>query len=1050
MKPIHEIISEYAAGNPTRKAAEDSFGSLSYRELDGKGSATAKRLQGLGVTAGDSVGVYVPYVKDVITGALSAWKSGGVYVPMDNAYPAERLEYILKNSGAKAILTCRNLWEKKPLNFPADNVIFLDEISDDNSPFTPCRDITPKSPAMILYTSGTTGRPKGVLHRHEFLIHIVDWMNVTEDFCMTPDSHVGLISRFTFVATVILMFGGLLNGGTLYFAPEIARNDLENLYKFLTDKKISHIFVASSLAAILAEDYDISGVNVFAAGEKLPNFRAHSDSVYLRNIYGSTEIGVVTSAKIHGDENPITIGKPGPGTKAMLADENLSPSKPGETGELLIANEYMSRQYLNLPDQTAEKWIDIDGLTWYRTGDRAALTQDGNYCILGRTDNMIKLRGFRIETGEVESQVSKAVSGIGRSDVKNIVVCLRNVSRTDYLVCYYESEKELDQNEISAVKEEAAKYLADYMIPDIFMRIAEMPRNLNGKIIRKDLPQPQMHKREITALDSETLARVVWATEDVLGITSAEPEDTFTELGGSSITAMKLAAMLRPQGIKITTAQILKLNVLRKIADRAEVDYSKLWSEEEYNAIIVDFASRGEHVQKVLPITAEQDDMLFDYILHPDRNSFSAVYMLQVDSVIQEEDLRLALDTAAEENEELRSAIVFHRTHVIQQVITDRKIPAQIVKAENLNAENLSQFRNMLYSPIDLQRDSPVRVLCAEDNEKSYLYIVTFYISFSKAQMRKYIARIMSVLEEKYPGDASIHDWREIFDGTLTGDLLHEANTHKTNTAEGSKSKLKTFARTKSNVLPEICVYSENSGPSMTFVHTGNTGSEAYYRLADRIRDKISFSVIEPFNLYHIEQAAYGIPNIAKRYVEILKRHQPKGSYILGGWCYGGMVAHEMAYQLQNAGENVKYLFMLDSHAITDTALRSMANNMFAASGREYFETSPLFADLRESGMLEAMIINSEHVYYDMANHVPSFFNGPVTYFKPDMVPAESSGNARKYWEKMMEFPAGNYRQFCNRDLFRIIHTPHEHDLMMDDPSLDIIVPEIYRALGIK
>ena len=1043
MKLIHEIISEYAVNNPTRKAAEDSFGSLSYGELDGKSNSVAKRLQGFGVTAGDTVGVYVPYVKDVITGALSAWKAGGIYVPMDDAYPVDRLEYILKDSGARAILTCRSLWEKKPLNFTAGNVIFLDEISDGESSFTPCRDVTPKSPAMILYTSGTTGRPKGVLHRHEFLTHIVDWMNIGEGFELSADSRLGLISRFTFVATVTFMFGALIKGGTLYFAQENARNDLECLYNFLTDKKITHIFIASSLAAVLAEDYDISGVNVFAAGEKLPNFKAYSSSVYLRNIYGSTEIGVVTSSKIHGNENPITIGKPGPGVKAMLVDEALNPSKPGELGELLIASEYVSRQYLHLPEQTAEKWINLDGLTWYRTGDRAEFTHDGNLCILGRTDNMIKLRGFRIETGEVESQVSKAVSGIGRVDVKNIVVCLRTVSRTDYLVCYYESANDLVPDEISAVKDEAAKYLADYMIPDIFMRVAEMPRNLNGKIIRKDLPQPKSHRHEITALDSETLARVVWTAEDVLGITSAEPEDTFTELGGSSITAMKLAALLRPQGIKVTTSQILKLNVLRKIADEADVDYAKLWSEEEYSAIIADFASRGEHIQKVLPITPEQDDMLFDCILYPDRNSFIAVYMLQVDSVIQEENLRLALDTAAEENEELRSAIVFHRTRVIQQVITDRKIPAQIVKAENLDAENLRQFRNMLYRPIDLQRDSPIRVLCVEDNEKSYLYIMTCYVSFNKAQMRKYIARIMSVLEEKNPNDGSLRDWREIFDGTLTGDL-----PRKTKTAH--KSKLRKFARSKTEIPPEICIYSENSGPHMTFVHTGNTGSEAYYRLASRISERISFSVIESFNLWHIAQATYGIPNIAKRYVEILKRHQPEGPYILGGWCYGGMVAHEMACQLQNAGEEVKYLFMLDSHAITDPALRQMAQSMFDSSGREYFETSPLFADLREAGMLEAMIINSEHVYYDMANHVPSFFNGPVTYFKPDMVPAESSGNARKYWEKMMELPAGNYMNYCNNDLFRLIHTPHEHDLMMDDPSLDIIVPEIYRALGIK
>ena len=320
---------------------------------------------------------------------------------------------------------------------------------------------------------------------------------------------------------------------------------------------------------------------------------------------------------------------------------------------------------------------------------------------------------------------------------------------------------------------------------------------------------------------------------------------------------------------------------------------------------------------------------------------------------------------------------------------------------------------------------------------------MTSHVAFSKAQVRKYIARIMSVLEEKYPDDKSIHEWCKILDGTLTDNLTE-------NTKPVKESKLRKLDRPISNIPPEICIYSKNSGSHITFIHTGNTGSEAYYRLADRIRDKISFSVIEPFNLYHIEKATYGIPNIAKRYIEILKRHQPEGPYILGGWCYGGMIAHEMACQLQNAGEDVKYLFMLDSHAITDETLRNMANNMFAASGREYFETSPLFADLREAGMLEAMIINSEHVYHDMATHVPSFFSGSVTYFKPDVVPAESSGNARKYWEMMMTFQAGNYERFCSRELFRIIHTPHEHDLMMDDPSLDIIVPEIYRALGIK
>ena len=243
--------------------------------------------------------------------------------------------------------------------------------------------------------------------------------------------------------------------------------------------------------------------------------------------------------------------------------------------------------------------------------------------------------------------------------------------------------------------------------------------------------------------------------------------------------------------------------------------------------------------------------MLFEHILYPDKKDSVSVYMLEVDSLISEENLRLALDTVSEENEELRSAIVYHHTHVIQQVITDRKIPAQVIRAESADDESLEHFRRMMYFPVDLQRDSLMRVLCVETDGKSYIYIMTYYISFDKVQVRKYIARIMSVLEEKYPGDKSVHEWREIFDGTLTGDLQRKAKS-------AGESKLKTFARSKDKIPPEICIYSDNSTAQMTFVHTGNTGSEAYYRLADRIRDKISFSVIEPFNLYHIEQATYG------------------------------------------------------------------------------------------------------------------------------------------------------------------------------------------------
>ena len=201
--------------------------------------------------------------------------------------------------------------------------------------------------------------------------------------------------------------------------------------------------------------------------------------------------------------------------------------------------------------------------------------------------------------------------------------------------------------------------------------------------------------------------------------------------------------------------------------------------------------------------------------------------------------------------------------------------------------------------------------------------------------------------------------------------------------------------------------------------------------------------MIEPFNLYHPDEAVYGIRNIAANYIRILKKQQPNGPYLLGGWCYGGVVAHEMACQLEAAGEEVRHLFMLDSHALDSVNLRKMSEAMLSSANRNYFETSPLFAELRQSGMLDAVVTNAAHVAEDLKNHRPSVFHGSVTYFKPDTIPAGVTGDNRRYWEKMMEFEAGNFEHYCCRDKLRIVHTPHEHDLMMDDPSLDIIVPEI-------
>ncbi len=1039
MKLIHELVSGYAAATPSKAALADDRGGMSYEELEARSAAAARALAALGIRAGSSVAVYVPYCKEILLGAISALRAGGIFIPFDDAYPADRMEYMLNDSEAAAILTVRELWDRKPLHFPAEKVVFMDELPAANEPFV-CRDpLSEDSPAMLLYTSGTTGRPKGVLHTHKMLLHLADWMNIHEGAEMNADTRSGVMSGFTFVGTQMFLFGPLGKGGTVCIAPEAARGDAGFLYRFIREAGVTHIFLPSGLAAILAEDYDIRGVFIFAAGEKLRNFHPHTPGNYLINSYGCTETSGVLSKKIYGGEDRILVGKPFINTRAQVLDENLHPVAPGEAGELLISNEFMSHQYYKLPELSAEKWVTPDKTLWYRTGDRARCTPDGDYELLGRIDNMVKLRGFRIETGEVEVQTANAAARLGRSDVGQLAVTVKTVCGTDHLCCYYEAEKELDQKSIT---EEISKYLAEYMVPDVWVRMDALPRNANGKVMRKELPQPKLSRagKVSGALDSEVLARLVYTAADVLDTDDLiSPDDRFTDLGGTSLTAMKYTAMLREQGIKVSSAQVLQLNVLRKIAEAAEVAYEQLWPQKEYDEVRRDFASRGEHIQKVLPISSAQDEMLFEQIIYPDRSDYKSVLFLQLDSRVPEEALRKALDAVAEENEELRAAMVFHHVTVVQQVITDRKIPLEMMEADAFVSAEMAELKSrLLHTPMDLQRNSLMKAICVHAGSESFLCIMTHRIAFDKAQLRGYLARMMRVLEDSCPGNSSIREWREIFEMPLPSERKEEQKA-------ADRAKAVGIHRT---APPEICVYSENKGPKMVFVHTGNTGSSAYYRLAARIDDQVSFAVIEPFNLYHIEEARYGIRNIAAKYIEILKRYQPEGPYILGGWCYGGIVAHEMACQLEQAGEDVRQLYMLDSHALSEESLRGMFREMSADVNRSYFETSPLFADLRESGMLEAMVTNAAHVSDDLAHHTPSFYHGKVTYFKPRQIPAGVTGEGLKYWEKMMEFEAGNYENYCSREKLRIIETPHEHDLMMDDPSLDVIVPEIMRDIA--
>lgn len=989
-----DLFHQYVNDQPDHAALVDANGELTYAQLNEKAEELARDYQSRGIGAGDAVGVRVPYCKDIMVHAIAIMKIGAVYVPIDDTYPEDRVNYMLEDSN---------------------------------------REKHDSDVALILYTSGTTGRPKGVVHTQQSLMEMVEWPCYHLPEPSTGDTRCGVVTGFTFVATTLMLFATIAAGGTLCFASNEERKDMTLLYRFIKRERITHIFMSSSLGMAMMETYDTTGTLVMVGGEKLRSFTSIAGEKLL-NCYGSTEGVMVCSAYVDGSEKEIPIGNTCPGVTARIVDENLQEVADGEIGELTYTAGFMAREYLHLPEQTSQKWFDVDGVRYYHTGDRVRRDADGNIYCLGRTDNMIKIRGFRVETGEVERQIALVVKQT------EIVVVLRTVHGIDRLVCFYQSDKEIDTE---AVQNEIRKYLAEYMIPDMWVRIDRFPRNANGKVDRKLLPTPSDNDERLSAIYNEVELRIIEAARLILGHTLSL-EDNFFDCGGSSLSAIKLAAQLRAMGINTTGSRIMQLKVLRLVAADATIDYKRLWSDEQYREICDNYSQRGETIEKVLPLSNEQEDNLFRYMMRPDSAAFRYVFILPLDSRIKEDDLHEAIDQVSAEYEALRSSIVVHHHFPFQQVITDRRLGLDCyrISSDETHVKDIKDIYHLLmHVPFDPESSHHMHFAYADGYEDgSFLLVQVNTVSLSMSIARKAIGRLMGCLAARYPEDQSIMGWQALLEQAIGNEATEmKGDSRKDVYEELRKTMDNGLIRTYSPIRPGV--------PSVVFVHTGNTGSDAYYRLADKIGDHCAFAVIEPYNLYHQDDIQHGIKAIASKYIEILRDYQKEGPYVLGGWCYGGVVAHEMACQLAEQGEEVRHLMMFDSHALNNEMLISKARDMHYAVDRSYFEECPLFQDLREQGMIEAMVRNYSQVAYDILHHAPSFFNGPTTYFKPMQTPMAATGKSLDYWKEMMKYDAGNFENYCNRDSLKIVEMPHEHDLMMDDESMAVSLPVILDIL---
>jgi len=549
---LHERIAAQAHRTPDLPAVSYAGTALTYAELLSAARHLASRLRTLGVGPDVPVAVCADRSLEMVVALLAVLEAGGAYLPLDPAYPADRLAYMLEDAAVPVVLVQEHLRGLLPGNRPGGPaVLLLDGVAERSSPLgaANCHKPHPDSLAYIIYTSGSTGRPKGTLSSHRGIVNRLLWMQ--DQYRLTPDDRVLQKTPFSFDVSVWEFFWPLLTGAHLVMARPGGHQDPAYLVATIAAEKITTLHFVPSMLRVFADAPGVEKLTslrqVMASGEALPpevvrRFQARSAAA-LHNLYGPTEaaVDVTFHACERGDlQTTIPIGRPVANTRILILDREGAPVPVGVPGELHIGGVQLARGYLARPDLTAERFVP-DGLVsnqpgarLYRTGDLARLLPAGEVEYLGRIDYQVKLRGLRIELGEIEAALA-ALPG-----VRDAVVTARTDAGSEARLVAYVVGQNLSLEETRTA---LARSLPAYMLPDVLVALESFPLTPSGKVDRKALPAPEARPEATgeavpprTPLEQELAdlwRDVLWngLKSETIGV-----HDNFFQLGGNSIS----------------------------------------------------------------------------------------------------------------------------------------------------------------------------------------------------------------------------------------------------------------------------------------------------------------------------------------------------------------------------------------------------------------------------------------------------------------------------------------------------------------------------------
>ncbi|WP_373865018.1 amino acid adenylation domain-containing protein [Paenibacillus amylolyticus] len=601
---FHRLFEEQAERTPEAEAVVYENVRLTYAELNVRANGLAATLRASGIGREEIVGILAERSVDLLVAVLAVWKAGGAYVPLDPDYPADRVRFMLEDSGAKVLLTQTLLRERAEAWLSQEElalakVLYLDDEmsysenrenaplgssmvsgkvsgeltgavnSDDPSHLKVAgldsfHEARPEDLAYVIYTSGTTGKPKGVMIEHRSLVNTAAGYRREYRLDQFPVRLLQLAS-FSFDVFVGDIARTLYNGGTMVIVPKDDRIDPSRLHHWIEREQVT-IFESTPALIVPFMEYvheqglELSGMELLITSSdscSVADYRTLQErfgsSFRIINAYGVTEAAIDSSfyeeelAKLP-QTGHVPIGKAWLNAKFYIVDAHLNPVPVGVLGELVIGGVGVARGYLNRPELTEEKFVDSPftaGERLYRTGDLARWMEDGNVDFIGRIDNQAKIRGYRIETGEIESQLLR-VEG-----VREAVVLVRSDANGQKALCAYYTPDTGVELVVNDLRRALAQELPGYMIPSYFVELERLPLTPNGKIDRKVLPAPEGEAGSGTEYvaprnELETKLAAIW--QEVLGLAKEiGVHDNFFDIGGHSLRATTLVSKIHKE-----------------------------------------------------------------------------------------------------------------------------------------------------------------------------------------------------------------------------------------------------------------------------------------------------------------------------------------------------------------------------------------------------------------------------------------------------------------------------------------------------------------------